>query len=211
MTSGLARFTRDSTGPMLLGNTITQPREFQLRGSHPLRQAFPDPSPIPTVYHCATTRRHDHDHLPQHRTRNTRRLSHAHGLGSSAFARPLLTEYLFLRVLRCFTSPRHHPHPMNSGTSDRAQPRPGSPIRTPSDQSPLAGSPRHIAGCNVLLRLPVPRHPPNALQHLQQHAPTHNVQAQMLASTIRFPTTTPPPHTPTNEGPRAARAQYPDA
>ena len=86
LTSGLARFTRDSTGPMLLGNTITQPREFQLRGSHPLRQAFPDPSPIPTVYHCATTRRHDHDHLPQHRTRNTRRLSHAHGLGSSAFA-----------------------------------------------------------------------------------------------------------------------------
>ena len=102
---------------------------------------------------------------------------------------------------------------MNSGTSDRAQPRPGSPIRTPSDQSPLAGSPRHIAGCNVLLRLPVPRHPPNALQHLQQHAPTHNVQAQMLASTIRFPTTTPPPHTPPTRahGQHGHSTQTPDS
>ena len=50
-----------------------------------------------------------------------------------------------------------------------AQPGPGSPIRTPPDQSSLANSPGHIAGRNVLHQLLVPRHPPNAPQnHTQQ-------------------------------------------
>lgn len=39
---------------------------------------------------------------------------------------------------------------------------PGLPIRTPSDHSPLAGSPRLIAGHHVLHRPLMPRHPPNA-------------------------------------------------
>ena len=30
------------------------------------------------------------------------------------FRSPLLTKYLFQQVLRCFTSPRHHPPPINS-------------------------------------------------------------------------------------------------
>ena len=52
--------------------------------------------------------------LPQPRTRNTCRLSHAHGLGSSAFAHHYSRNhycFLFLRVLRCFTSPRYHQPP----------------------------------------------------------------------------------------------------
>ncbi len=57
------------------------------------------------------------------------------------FRSPLLTEYLLLRVLRCFTSPR----------------------------SPPPNSPRHIAGYNVLLRLLVPRHPPYALTNLNNN------------------------------------------
>ena len=81
------------------------------------------------------------------------------------FRSPLLTEYLLLRVLRCFTSPRSPHHPMNSGNGDQAQPQPGSPIRTPSDQLSLANSPRHFAGRNVLHQLLVPRHPPNAQQN----------------------------------------------
>ena len=89
------------------------------------------------------------------------------------FRSPLLTEYLFQLVLRCFTSQRSHPRTMNSHAGDQTQLWPGSPIRTSSDQHSLANSPRHIAGCNVLLRPFMPRHPPNALKHLQnkKHTP----------------------------------------
>jgi hypothetical protein len=59
--------------------------------------------------------------LPQPHIRNTRRLSHAHGLASSAFARHYSRNhycFLFLRVLRCFTSPRSLQNPMCSGTGN---------------------------------------------------------------------------------------------
>ncbi len=54
-------------------------------------------------------------HVPQPRTCNARRLSHRYGLASSAFARHYSRNhycFLFLRVLRCFTSPRslHTPY-----------------------------------------------------------------------------------------------------
>ena len=55
---------------------------------------------------------------------------------------------------------------MHSGTGSTARPVLGSPIRTPSDHGSLANSPRIIAGCYVLLRLLVPRHPPCALHEL---------------------------------------------
>ena len=42
----------------------------------------------------------------------------------------------------------------------------GFPIRTSPDQSLFADSPRLFAGFNVLHRLQLPRHPPNALVHL---------------------------------------------
>ena len=44
---------------------------------------------------------------------------------------------------------------------------PGFPIRTSSDPRSVGSSPRHIAASHVLHRLPVPRHPPCALKHLQ--------------------------------------------
>jgi hypothetical protein len=44
---GPPRFTRDSTGPVLLGNTPRKPREFHLRDYHPLRPAFPGCSATP--------------------------------------------------------------------------------------------------------------------------------------------------------------------
>ena len=59
--------------------------------------------------------------LPQPHIRNARRLSHAHGLASSAFARHYSRNhncFLFLRVLRCFTSPRSLQNPMCSGTGN---------------------------------------------------------------------------------------------
>ena len=43
---------------------------------------------------------------------------------------------------------------------------PGCPIRKPSDQSLLGGSPKFIAAIHVLHRSLVPRHPPYALNSL---------------------------------------------
>ena len=58
------------------------------------------------------------------------------GLGSSAFARRYSRNhccFLFLRVLRCFSSPRRPP--IRDGAPSGA---PGCPIRTPADQRPFA-------------------------------------------------------------------------
>ena len=52
--------------------------------------------------------------LPQPLSRNACQLSHVTSLASSAFAHHYSRNrycFLFLRVLRCFTSPRYHPLP----------------------------------------------------------------------------------------------------
>ena len=65
-----------------------------------------------------------------------------------------------------FHFPAFPPPPYTrSDDGNPAQPRLGSPIRTPPDQSSLANSPGHIAGRNVLHQLLMPRHPPNAQQN----------------------------------------------
>src|SRR5262245_64511575 len=56
---------------------------------------------------------------------------------------------------------------MYSDTGDTTSLVPGFPIRTSSDPRSVDSSPRHIAASHVLHRLPVPRHPPCALKHLQ--------------------------------------------
>ncbi len=99
---------------------------------------------------------------PQHPTSNARTLSHSLGLAIIRFRSPLLTEYLLLQVLRCFTSPRSPRTPINSEYGDWPQNQPGSPIQAPSDQSPLDDSPRNIAVHHAFHRPLVPRHPPNA-------------------------------------------------
>ena len=63
--------------------------------------------------HGTTPRQRGNRPVPQHPARNGRRLSHARGLAIIRFRSPLLTEYLFLRVLRCFTSPRSPHHPIH--------------------------------------------------------------------------------------------------
>ncbi len=42
LASGLARFTRDFTGPVLLGNITKESHKFRVRDCHPLRPDFPD-------------------------------------------------------------------------------------------------------------------------------------------------------------------------
>ncbi len=84
------------------------------------------------------------------------------GLGSCAFARHYsrnLSRFLFLWVLRCFTSPRvastdyvfiREYHPMTGG---------GLPHSEISGSKPVDGSPKLIAVFRVLHRLLMPRHP----------------------------------------------------
>ena len=119
---------------------------------------------------------------PQPRLRNPCRVSHARGLASSAFARHYSRNhqcFLFLRVLRCFTSPRSPSHPIYSGMSNPTSLGLGFPIRTPSDHSSFDNSPRTIAAYHVLHRPLVPRHPPSALHNFNK-----NVQTRTTVDTV---------------------------
>src|SRR4051812_15845707 len=100
---------------------------------------------------------------------------------------------------------------MHSVTGDTTSLVPGFPIRTSSDQRSVDSSPRHFAASHVLHRLPVPRHPPCALKHLQKplnmskNCTSNNTQqthpqdkpggrllaCKMLATTIHKSNTTP--------------------
>ena len=125
---------------------------FRLRGFYPLRQTFPD--------------LFDYEHLKWWMVRNP---VVNYGLGSSPFARRYLGNrcfFLFLRVLRCFSSPGYllWSYGFTSGY-----------LRITTGEFPhseICGSkavcalPQLIAACHVLRRLLVPRHPPYALIHL---------------------------------------------
>src|SRR3989339_1227347 len=71
--------------------------------------------------------------------------------------------FLFLWVLRCFTSPGARPAPMYSAQDNAAFPALGFPIRISPDQRLLATSPKLFAGCYVLHRHVLSSHPPYAL------------------------------------------------
>jgi hypothetical protein len=97
--------------------------------------------------------------LPQPHTRNACRLSHAHGLGSSPFAHHYSGNhncFLFLRVLRCFTSPRPHRPPYTF----RRRRHPTTSARLPHSETPGSKS-----GCRLpeaYRRLPRPSSDPDA-------------------------------------------------
>ena len=84
---------------------------------------------------------------------------HAPGLGSSAFARHYSRNhcyFLFLRVLRCFSSPRS-PSALSAVTASLP---PGFPIRTSAVRAGICPSPPLFAACHVLLRLREPQASP---------------------------------------------------
>ena len=92
------------------------PSALRLRGSHPLRPVFPGP------FRCAS------GPLPQSVPRGD-----AHpGLGSSRFARRYFGNhycFLFLRLLRCFSSPGSPPRAMDSRADTRVFPAWVPPFR----------------------------------------------------------------------------------
>ncbi len=82
---GPGRFTQDSSSPVLLGNTPNSRQNF----AYPAITVYGRPSQSVRLPHRFLTVRGDSGlprKVPQPRTRNARRLSHAHGLASSAFA-----------------------------------------------------------------------------------------------------------------------------
>jgi hypothetical protein len=92
--------------------------------------------------------------------------------GLLRFRSPLLAEsFLFLRILRCFSSPGSLLQAMYSlaGAGLFASGFPHSDI---SGSSPAHGFPLLFAVCHVLLRLLTPRHPPFAFFGLACHAET---------------------------------------
>src|SRR5690625_361546 len=103
-------------GPRATRDPHREAPPFRLRGSHPLCPAFPDRSTMTTLYHSPPGRQ---TRLAGPTTPKVQRLpSITHPRFSLIrFRSPLLTEYLFLWVLRCFTSPRspHTPYTFRRG------------------------------------------------------------------------------------------------
>lgn len=94
---------------------------------------------------------------------------HVNGLGWSPFARRYSGNryyFLFLGVLRCFSSPRYPPWPMYSVRDDTRLIVPGCPIQRSPGQRMFSSLPRLIAAFHVFLLHLTPRHPPFALSSL---------------------------------------------
>ncbi len=147
-------FPQDDSCPVVLGIPLG-PFWISITGLSPSMAGLPRPFIYPQRSHIA---------VPQPRT-----VLRRHGLGSSDFARHYFRNrcyFLFLQVLRCFSSLGSPPHPMDSDADHPPFSGWGFPIRTSPDQSLLGGSPRLIAACHVLHRQLLPRHPPYALSSL---------------------------------------------
>ncbi len=134
---------------------------FRLRGCHPVSRHFPEPSAklvfvdflAYAVFRPTTPREPKPSRFGLFRVRS-----------------PLLTEslicFLFLRVLRWFTSPGLllPAYEFSGGSSDLT--RKGLPHSEIPGSKPVCGSPRLIAACHVLHRFSAPRHPPSTLSSL---------------------------------------------
>jgi hypothetical protein len=83
---GPGRFTQDFTGPVLLGNTPQQADHVSPTGLSPSTALVPTSFDYTTGFSLVGRTAALPRKVPQPHTRNTCRLSHAHGLASSAFA-----------------------------------------------------------------------------------------------------------------------------
>ena len=145
---GPGRFAQGSTCPALLRVPL-RPAPLRVRSCHALRPPFPRRS--------ARGNGSDDAALQPRRRRN------APGLGYSPFARRYWgnhSYFLFLRVLRCFSSPRWPPA-TKSGITPKGVGLSHSDTRASTVICTYA---RIFAAYHVLHRLREPRHPPCALR-----------------------------------------------
>ena len=129
-------------------------RRLRIRDSHPLRSDFPDCSPQRRAFLC----RRSYNPSPA-------------GTGLVwALPRSLATTggitfcFLFLPVLRCFSSRGSLPHLVRVTVRQTA----GLPHSEIRGSRVACTYPRLIAACRVLRRLPEPRHPPYALSYFRR-------------------------------------------
>ena len=154
----LADSGRISRVPPYLGTRSGTTFRFRLRDCHPLWSDFPDGSPIETSSRVIPTGPRNPRWTCVHPVwANPLSLATTNGITAC---------FLFLRVLRCFTSPGLPHTTMYSSHASAALPAVGFPIRTSTDQSLVGGSPWLIAATHVLRRLLEPRHPPHTLSSL---------------------------------------------
>jgi hypothetical protein len=185
---------------------------FHLPDYHRLRSTIPDHSATLLFSYSTPGQADQIQMLPQPHTRNARRLSHAHGLAPSPFAHHYSGNhycFLFLRVLRCFTSPRYHQPPYTF----RRRQHPITGARLPHSETP--GS---TLGCQLpgaYRRLPRPSSAPDAkASTVCPKKLEHNKNYKMLAFTMQFskhertpplqpPPTPHPPHPPPGTNPKS--------
>jgi hypothetical protein len=135
-------FPRDWRGPWYSG-CVCRPYGFSIQGCHFLWPRFPAVFCYP---HARLALPSSGLTLlnPIHATATA---LHMHGLGSSLFARRYLGNrsfFLFLGLLRCFSSPGLLHIPMCSVCDTSGSPEVGSPIRISPDLSSLA-APRGVS------------------------------------------------------------------
>ena len=114
LTGGPARFTRNFRSSVLLGKTLGRCR-LTSTGLSPSTAPLSNGLQLHARFLTASPAGRQARTLPQPHTCNPCRVSHRNGLASSDFARHYSRNhncFLFLWVLRCFTSPRslHTPY-----------------------------------------------------------------------------------------------------
>ena len=141
--------------------TCQKPHRFRLRGYHPLWPAFPGHSANGSVGNFPALNRAGP---------STPRDPKTSWFGLFRVRSPLLTEslicFLFLRVLRWFTSPSSLLPTYEFSREILHFLCRGFPHSEIPGSTPVCGSPRLIAACHVLHRHLLPRHPPCALSNL---------------------------------------------
>ena len=92
-------------GPRTTWDTHQEVTQFRLRESHPLCLAFQDHSTTTSLCNSLPARQNQSTSPTTPQVQRLPAITHP-WFSLFRFRSPLLTEYLFLRVLRCFTSPR---------------------------------------------------------------------------------------------------------
>jgi hypothetical protein len=146
--------------PRYSGTCPPSQSRFRLQDCHLLWSRFPADSTNDLVVDSAALRP-DRPYNPR---------EHALWFGLLRVRSPLLAEslscFLFLQVLRWFTSLRCLPRAYEFSTGSFEMNRRGFPHSDIPGSTPACGSPGLIAACHVLHRLLVPRHSPYALSSL---------------------------------------------